>query len=267
MPRKKKHEESHGGSERWLITYADMITLLMVMFVVFFAMATVDLKKFQAAAESLREGFGASRPVTAGAAAKIPIFDEAGGETPLDGLGGEGGVTPIDIFEFGVLGAAIEEEIEKAFELEGVEGTDVSVDYNERGIVISISPDNILFDSGQADLKPQFKKALDAIGPILRRVPNMIQIEGHTDDRPISTARFPSNWELSTARATAVLRYLIVYDGIPENRLSAAGYADSRPVDPSNTSEARARNRRVEIIILRSARGADRVNFGGGGGN
>lgn len=267
MPRKKKHVEAQEGSERWLITYADMITLLMVMFVVFFAMATVDLKKFQAAAESLREGFGASRPATVGAAEKIPVFDEAGGETPLDGLGGEGGVTPVDIFEYGLIGSELEKEIEKAFELEGVEGTDVSVDYNERGIVISISPDNILFDSGQADLKPQFKKALDAIGPILRGVPNMIQIEGHTDDRPINTARFPSNWELSTARATAVLRYLITYDRIPDSRLSAAGYAESRPVDPANTPQARARNRRVEIIILRSARGVDRVNFSGAGGN
>ena len=265
MPRKKKHAEHPEGSERWLITYAGMITLLMVMFVVFFAMATVDLKKFQAAAESLREGFGAARPASVGAAAKIPVFEEPGGDTPLDGLGGEGGVTPIDIFEFSALGAQLESEIERAFELEGVEGTEVSVDYNERGIVITISPDNILFDSGQADLRPEFKKALDAIGPILLSVPNQLQIEGHTDERPISTARFPSNWELSTARATAVLRHLVNVDDIPAARIGAAGYADSRPVDPRSTPEAWARNRRVEIIILRSARGVDRVNFMGGG--
>ncbi|MEP0815294.1 MAG: flagellar motor protein MotB [bacterium] len=258
MAGRKKAGEHGGGHERWLITYADMITLLMVMFVVFFAMAQVDLKKFAAAAKSLREGFGASKPVsTVGAADKIPVFDTPGGETVLEGAGGEGGITPVDIFEFGRLGSEIEEEIKGKLREAGLEASNVQVDYNERGIVITISPDNILFDSGKASLRPEFVKILDTIGPKLKDLPNQIQVEGHTDSVPINTAQFPSNWELSAARASSVIRYFERAGWIKSDRLAASGYADSRPVDTNATPEGRARNRRVEIVILRSARSAD----------
>lgn len=256
----KKKAAEHESSERWLITYADMITLLMVMFVVFFAMATVDLKKFKAAAQSLKEGFGASKPETVAVgqgAEPVPIFDTAGGAEPLEGAGIGAGESPIDIFEFPKFAETLEQQIKESFEKEGmfdVEG--VTVDYNQRGITITISPDNILFDSGKASLKPEFKKVLDVLGPTLLSLPNRIQIEGHTDNVPINTVVFPSNWELSTARASAVLRYLVSGVGVPVSRLSAAGYADSHPVDTNETKEGKARNRRVEIVILRSS---DRV--------
>ncbi|MCD6119264.1 flagellar motor protein MotB [bacterium] len=265
MARKKKQEEAPEGSERWLITYADMITLLMVMFVVFFAMATVDLKKFKAAAQSLKEGFGASRPeagkAQAAATEAVPVFEIPGGDTPLEGVGSGAGGSPIDIFEFPRITRQLEEEM-KSLLTEGMfEGASVSIDYNQRGIVITVSPDNILFDSGKATLKPEFKQILDVLGPTLLKIPNRIQVEGHTDSVPINTAVFPSNWELSTARASGVLRYLVSRIGIPSERLCASGYADSHPIATNATSEGKARNRRVEIVILRSEPGKDYIAF------
>jgi chemotaxis protein MotB len=264
MAGQKKHE-SRGGAERWLITYADMITLLMVMFVIFFAMATVDLKKFEAAAKSLKEGFGASRPDAPPiniASQAVPIFETVSGEKPLEGIGSGSGESPIDIFEFPKFGQTLVEQIKETFAKEGLFDTEgVNVDYNQRGIVITISPDNILFDSGKATLKREFKKVLDVLGPTLLSLPNRVQIEGHTDNVPINTAVFPSNWELSTARSSGVLRYLVARIGFPPERLSAAGYADSIPVARNDMDEGRARNRRVEIVILRSTNGSGHAVF------
>jgi len=116
--------------------------------------------------------------------------------------------------------------------------------------VVSIVAENVLFDAGSATIRPEGRVVLDGIAESLANLPNQLSVEGHSDDRPISTAQFPSNWELSTARASIVLRYLVERHGVSMNRISAAGYADQRPVVPNDSEGARAENRRVDIAIL-----------------
>jgi chemotaxis protein MotB len=133
----------------------------------------------------------------------------------------------------------------------------VKVRSDERGIVVSVVTDKFLFDKGQASIRPQFDYVLDDISTPLRAVPNQIRVEGYTDDLPICTAQFPSNWELSTMRATVVLRYFLNHKELPEDRMSVAGYADTRPVVPNDSEEDRAHNRRVEIVVLKSSEVAE----------
>jgi len=260
-----------GGAERWLITYADMITLLLVLFIILYSSANLDLQKFRALAESLREGFGAT--ARGGAAGQrtgseqgaSPVFETSGGGVSPIQMFPEN-QTPIQIMEFAEMlegtgeGGGLKAEIARLVaemvkqagpEVEGLAGA-VEVTYNERGIVITIYPDQILFDSGSARLKPGFMAILDVLGPKLKGLPNNIEVDGHTDSVPISTATYPSNWELSAGRAGAVIRYLETR-GLPPARLSASGYADTRPVDSNDTRQGRARNRRVELIVLRQA--------------
>lgn len=273
LPSAPSHGHGGGGSERWLITYADMITLLLVLFVVMYAFANTDLEKFKALAESLAEGFGATAPAmgasegeaTGSEQGSSPVFDTSGGgEAPVQ-LFPEN-QTPIRIMDFaemlsgsegkGGLEQQLEQLVAQAAREAGGELGDlagqIEVSYNERGIVISIFPDQILFDSGSARLKVGFKRILQALAPQLARLPNRIEVDGHTDNVPINTATFPSNWELSAARAGAVIRYL-EGQGLSSERLSAAGYADTRAIDTNATREGRSRNRRVELIVLRGA--------------
>jgi len=122
----------------------------------------------------------------------------------------------------------------------------------ERGLVISVV-DTILFDSGKADLTLQAQQLLDRIAALLQATPNHIRIEGHTDNVPIHNARFPSNWELSSTRATQVLSYFIYHHQFPPSKLSISAYGEYRPIAPNNTSQNRAMNRRVDIVLLRSS--------------
>lgn len=131
-------------------------------------------------------------------------------------------------------------------------GNKISVWLDERGLMIRFL-DTTLFDLGQADLKPEARLILDNVAQILVSMPNRIRVEGHTDDLPINTYRFPSNWELSTNRATTVVRYFIEHHGLSPEQFSAAGYGEWHPVAPNDTVEQRAQNRRVDIVILRSS--------------
>ena len=120
----------------------------------------------------------------------------------------------------------------------------------ERGLVVSIVTDDVLFAPGSAELQASGSKALDAVAAALLALENPIAIEGHTDDVPISTGRYPSNWELSTARAGAVLRYLVDHHGLPAQRMIAGGYAEQRPLAPNDSVDGRSRNRRVAVAVL-----------------
>jgi chemotaxis protein MotB len=124
---------------------------------------------------------------------------------------------------------------------------------DERGLIISLVTDKVLFERGSASLQRGSREVLDEIAGLLRDIPNQVTVEGHTCDLPIHTAQFPSNWELSTARATQVIRYFIEQGQVPAQRLAAAGYADSRPLEPNTSEATRARNRRVDVVILRSS--------------
>lgn len=255
----EEHEE-HVNHEAWVIPYADMLTLLMALFLVLFAVGRTDIEKFKKLAESFRHEFG-----NGGSAEIVSVGTGSTGDTPIEGGNGvldnpqvQPSETQIeaaveqqqhDAAEVAV-GALddVREEIQTLADAQGV-GDKIAFRFEGRGLVLTILDDSVLFSPGQATLQPQGLGILDLVTPSLMNAPNDVAIEGHTDSRPISTSRYPSNWELSTARATSVLRYMLL-QGFDPARVSAAGYADTRPVADNATPEGQAANRRVEIVIV-----------------
>jgi len=231
--KKRKSEDERENLERWLITYADLITLLLAFFIMMYTFSKQDAHTHQEVAEHLKAIFkGESSVVKEGGAT---------GQKEANASPGSAGT-----------GREIEAELESqiaAMADANDEGHKISVFRDERGIVIRIM-DRAFFDEGKAELKETAKSALRKIVPILEKSKNHVRIEGHTDDVPINTAEFTSNWELSTRRATEVVRYLIEKYGFLPHRISASGYAEYRPVAPNDTQQNRALNRRIEIILL-----------------
>lgn len=233
-------EPEKDNSERWLLTYSDLITLLLVFFIVLYTISQQDAAKFQAVAESLNSALTGSKEVV--------------GQSPgISQIPGNNG------FHLDVSNAEkekaeqnrlkeIKKEVEELAKKEGLQSS-ISVTLEERGVAIRIV-DRVLFESGYADLTPQADKILRSIAKILYSSQGQyIRIEGHTDNVPI-TGRFASNWELSSSRATNVLRLFIDKSGINPRILSAVGYGEYRPIASNNTEEGRSKNRRVEIVIL-----------------
>lgn len=232
MSRRKKQAPAEKESgERWLLTYADLITLLLAFFLMLFATSNQDLEKFKLLAGSLRESFG-------------------GGSGPLGGgdkiLQGGGSILP-DTGKISDEVRAISEDLNTFTAINNL--AKVGVRSVDEDIVISLS-DNLLFNSADAKLRPEALPLLDRIAAELRSQPNEIRVEGHTDTIPLSTPTYASNWELSAARATEVLRYLIDQGGIAANRIHATAYADTRPVASNQTPDGRATNRRADIVII-----------------
>ena len=233
MIRARRSARRHENVDRWLLTYADMITLLVALFIMLYSMSAVNQEKFGALAQSMRREFQA-----------LPERD-----------GGK-------IIGTGQLVDPLEQQasqLQRFLQQTGLQ-SQVRVRHEERGLVISLLSDGTLFDLGSADLKPSAKQVLDRVAQVLHAVPNPVLIEGHTDNLPIRTAQYPSNWELSAARAARVLRYLVQKGGIPAHRLIAVGYADTRPLVPNNSPSNRAQNRRVDIAILKTSQNA--LRFG-----
>lgn len=230
-----------GGSMRWLLTYADMITLLMAFFIMMYSMSVMNLEKFREVAFSIRSGFGG--PMQGG---QSILNYQTHGESATPSISdpeqsGGAGALP---------GAAKEiEQYVKQHQL----GKFVRVRAERRGLVVSLITDEVMFGRGRAELRPKARQVLAQVAGIARKLPNLIAIEGHTCDLPIRTAQFPSNWELSTARAATVVRFLIEQGGLPARRLSASGYADSRPLVANDSEAHRTLNRRVDIVIMDDA--------------
>ena len=233
MMKKRKNEDERENLERWLVTYADLITLLLAFFIMMYTFSKQDAQKHQEVAQHLKAIFkGGSSIVKEGGAI---------GQKMVNASPGSAGA-----------GREIEAELENqiaAMADANDEGQKISVFRDERGIVIRIM-DRAFFDEGRAELKEAAKSALRKIVPILEKSNNHVSIEGHTDDVPINTAEFKSNWELSTRRATEVVRHLIEKYGFQPSRISASGYAEYRPVAANDTQQNRALNRRIEIILL-----------------
>jgi chemotaxis protein MotB len=256
------HEEEHENHERWLITYADMITLLMVLFVVLFSIGQVDLAKFQALKHSLSNSLGGPakpNPVVTGGAGVLTAGSQISGAVP-GGTGSIGSPVPANqalvalvqkkaAAEQATLNEA-ERQIEQALTGKGLQNA-VTFRQEVRGLVVTVVSDNVLYPVGSAVLQPEGRAVLDALAPALAHLPNSISVEGHTDNQPIvGGGEYPTNWELSTARATAVVRYLIDAHAVTPTRLAAAGYADTHPIVPNTSASNQALNRRVEIVVL-----------------
>jgi chemotaxis protein MotB len=244
--RRRDYEDEVENQERWLLTYADMITLLMVLFIVLFSIGQLDLKKFEQLRSGLSASFGTKTVALDGGSG---VLD--GGPSPLDAQ------TAQDILDAQKAAEAeavqqlreTAEEVKKTLAGQGL-GDKVTFRFEDRGLVLQIVTDEVLFDLGKADLRPEGRAVLDGLASALRQVPNQISVEGHTDDRPISGFPFASNWELSTYRATSVLRYLVEQKGLDRKKISAAGYGEERPIVPNDSPAHQAQNRRVEIVVL-----------------
>lgn len=233
--RGRKKKEDHESEERWLITYADMITLLMAFFLMMYSMSVLNVAKFRDLAVSVRSEFG-----TAAMTGGLGVMPGSGTDSDRPTIAPQGGKMDL-VLAMGKMQEFIEEQ--------GLQG-EVEATIDERGLVFTILTDKALFARGQARLTEDTKRVVAEIGKLILGMPNPVVVEGHTCDLPIRTAAFPSNWELSTARATNVLRYLGEKAGIEKGRLSASGYADSRPKAPNTAEENRAKNRRVEIVVV-----------------
>lgn len=239
--KKQKETECPPGVEPWMATYGDMVTLLLCFFVLLFSFSTIDAEKFKAVMKSFQGSLG----VLSGGKTIYTMPYVNAGEIPED-LNAE----------------ALLEELEKLKELKeklDEYATEKQLDdslvaeISERGVVIRVL-DKISFDRGSADIKPETLGILDFVSDTLKQeefADRHIKIEGHTDADPIHNAKYDSNWELSAARAMNVVKYFQEVSGIPGDRLSGAGYGEYRPVAPNDTDENKAKNRRVDIIILK----------------
>jgi chemotaxis protein MotB len=262
-------EEHDASGERWLLTYADMITLLMVLFIVLFAISVVDKKKFAALAGGLTHSFGASNKVLPNGTGVLDGGKTANADAGQLANNPTSPIAPINQADIAANAHAVQQQVAKqdsikaekatltdaelkiaaALRAQGLEAsTHLTID--ARGLVVSIIANEVIFDVGRAELKPAGDLVLDAIGPTLATLPNDISVEGHTDNVPITGGPFASNWELSAVRATTVLRYLVANNAIATPRLSAVGYADTRPVVANDTVAHRSQNRRVDVVVL-----------------
>lgn len=247
---KRRGESTREDTDRWLLTYADLITLLLGFFVLMYAMSQIDAKKFGRVSEGLHGVFHGGDSFFSQDTTRVQIgsgvlklgrlkliqqrvkriSDRLGKERVSTGAPEKG------LDQYGKLSRKNEPAA-------------ITTEINERGLVIHIL-ESALFESGKADLKLSAEETLNLIANEIKGVPNHVRVEGHTDDRPISTFRFPSNWELSSARATAVVRFLTDRHSFPSVQISALGYGEYRPLSTNSTSYGRAKNRRVDIVVL-----------------
>lgn len=228
MARRRARQEDHVDQGRWLATYADLMNLMLIFFIILFAVSKTDAIKYQQITFSLQRAFNVD--VLQGGEPGS-IGDVNSGDTRFE--------------EF----LSIRSQIESLESANTVTAESVSVEMNSEGIVIHMD-DTVLFPPGSAELRPNAMEVLDSIADVLGPLPNEIRVEGHTDDAQPDPLEYSSNWELSSDRAVNVVRYLTAGAHIPPERLSAAGYGEFRPRSQEDTVEGRRMNRRVSFVIV-----------------
>lgn len=257
MARKRK-KVTQAGSPPWMATYSDLMSLLLTFFILLFSMSVVSEERFREVAESLRMAIGSSSDSildNQGDAAGDYDFDEYGELSEFEDVDA-GELEPEESVMFQ---ETIPEEVHDLYEtvtnymeVEGLE-SDISLSRDQEGVYIDIQ-EAILFDPGSATLKTSGREAIGSLAGLFELFENEIIVEGYTDDIPMSNLRFPSNWELSVERAVSVLRYLSEEYSVEPTRLSARGYGEHRPIVPNDSTENRAQNRRVNIVIVHEHR-------------
>ncbi|VTR77548.1 OmpA/MotB family protein [Cellulomonas hominis] len=272
------HEEEHVNHERWLVSYSDMITVLMALFIVLFAISQVDQEKYVALRASLAAGFGdgaINSSVLDGtdgtldgtsAAADAPDTGTAGMVDADQGLGLQASNPSPTVEEnpsavdAATLAAAqaeaahleqVKQAVLSALTSQGLQDQ-VRFRIDERGLVLGLVADDVFFSQGSAQLTPTAMQVLDLAAPTLVGLQEQISVEGHANTIPIS-GRYATNWELSSDRATQVLRHMVEFDGMPGTRIQAVGYGDTRPLVQGTGEDAMTANRRVDMVILSAA--------------
>ncbi len=234
------------GIAPWVIIFADMVTLLMVFFILLFAIGTVEQEKWRQIKESLREALGADSVEELGTRQGLDVVKQV--QTQVD----EQTVHAVD-----EVGAMVNREMEdiisevEEFVFKNKLSGEVRVSSDERGAVITIS-DVVLFPAGSAEMTPEGRKTLSQVFEVLQQFNYDVKIEGHTDNTPIHTLRYPSNWELSASRASEVA-HMLIDDGFPPERLSVEGFAEFRPKVPNTSVKNRGINRRIEVVYQRGS--------------
>ncbi|MPQ99492.1 OmpA family protein [Modestobacter sp. I12A-02628] len=270
-------EEEHENHERWLVSYADMVTLLMVLFIVLFAISQVDAKKFDQLATGLAESFGA--PITSmgqGASSEASVFDgypspvqvtedvpeskaeqsaeEAAAAAKAAAAAAE--ATQREAQATYDQLAAAKAALQAALDAAGYPNA-AKFEITERGLVVHVIADQLLFDAEQAVLRAPGKSVLDAIAPTLRGLPQDIAVEGHANSLPVTPGgRYSSNWQLSTDRASVIVEYITTTGRVAEDRMSATGYSSTKPLLPDSDPNAMSVNRRVDVVVLSDASSA-----------
>ena len=253
--------EAHENHERYLLTYADMITLLMALFIILFAIGQTDVAKFKRFQTGLQKQFGAPALDGGTGIASSSQFDKPITQAAALAHANPGLQDPQELQSGAPVPKADQPKVQvtannadqtantisQVLAQQGLPASSYEVDVDSRGVVIRLSTDEVTFASGSSVLRPESFHALDVVARSLQHVSNGIIVEGHTDNRGLSGAT--TNWELSALRASNVLRYFIDKFQIEPKRLQVAGYADTRPIATNDTDAGRARNRRVEIVI------------------
>lgn len=243
MSRFSRKKNAPKGAPAWMVTYSDIVTLCLTFFVLLYSFSSIDTHKWTKVQLSLQDAL---------------LGDTGAGDNLLEGANGLQGDAEIEekYKEFIQYSNEMKklEDVKQQLEsyLQGQSMSDnISVNMEERGLVLRFQ-DSVLFKKGKADILQESNIILKNVSNIFKKIDNPIRVEGHTDDLPIHTAKYPSNWELSTSRATNVLRY-IMEQGISGDRLSAVGYSKYHPIVENNNEKNRRKNRRVDIVIIRES--------------
>jgi chemotaxis protein MotB len=287
---RKVHEEEHVNHERWMVTYADMVTLLMVLFIVMFAISQVDQRKFAALSTGLAEGFGAATPVLPG---EPSVLDNSGIAPPAVDIGPQLAATSVSV------GGQVDKNASDAAKAAAAKAAKLTVDrataaamakavgehksldkarkkitealkkagllgkarlkLDEQGLTVSLLTDTVFFAADSATLEPGGQRLLDAVAPALRTLPNPIDVQGNTNTVPVAPKNYPTEWELSTARAVTVARYLIEHKDLNPKHLTASGLADQHPMLPRSDPRADTVNRRVDLVVRSAMTAAQRA--------
>jgi chemotaxis protein MotB len=276
-PRRRSHHdddhEEHHADERWLVTYADMVTLLMVLFIVMFAMSTVDEKKYEQLKEGLAVGFGREQSILNGAS---PVSNAEGVNQPgessyqmllaqvpesqrdtvtkileeSDRLRNERAAGEAEVEVDRLL--KVWSRIDKALRRQGLRG-DVRATIDDRGLVVSLVSEHVVFEPDVAELTARGRRVVDTLAPVLAALTEPIELDGHTNQEKVKPKYYPTDWELSLARAAHVLRRLEEVHDIRAGRLRATGFGHTKPlVDPARSGSQKV-NKRVDIVVLSQA--------------
>lgn len=249
MKRRKARRSQKSGAPKWMVTYSDMITLILVFFILLFSVSQIDSVKFDAVSESFR-----NRMIFDFYPSAVPMDNPTESSSHIESDKNsnefESPTNVPDRHDVEIddsLGNLID-DVEAFLDDQELNNV-ITASRTERGVILVLQ-ESILFDPGEAVILDSGKPFLTKIGHLLKEIPNLVKVEGHTDSTPMATYRYPSNWELSGARASSVIRFLVQEYEFNMSRFSLAGFGETQPVESNNSTENMQKNRRVEIVIL-----------------
>jgi chemotaxis protein MotB len=279
-PRRKRAEEheEHEDSERWLVTYADMLTLLCVLFIILFSMSSIDKTKYQELKNSLAAGFGHSAQILSGSS---PLLDDQGATSAGSEVIDTDQMTNLPAKQAAAVRNAVSQAVNQAQQqadqrtyadaeahvksllqlwhrmqsrlaAKGL-ADDVQATIDERGLVVSLVSKHVVFEPNVATLSPRGQQIVDTIAPVIATIKEPIEIDGHTNQVKVKPKYYPTDWELSTARADSVLRRLNEIDNIPDRRLRETGFGHTKPLIDPSTPGSQKLNKRVDVVVLSQA--------------